>query len=161
MTAAWPICAITGSSPEASLAPQEHQSHRVEDNVKVFQLIDQGNAPVFQRLVHGGIAGCAGKKYDSVLQVRRSSHERVVEVEPIKLRHKKITDHCRDAGISGESVQRNPPGIGFQNHETTALEDLAQRAADLALVIDQEDRGHAAYRRKAHPSPMQRQDLTG
>ena len=48
------------------VSPKEHQANRVQDDLEILQLVDQRNAAIFERLIHGGISGSAGQEHDPV-----------------------------------------------------------------------------------------------
>ena len=122
--------------------PQQDQPDRVEDDVEIFQLVDQRNSTVFQWLVHRRVPGGAGEEYDSVSQMGRSRHQRVVEVEAVELRHDEVAHHRSDRRIVRERLEGDATRIGFHHGETPALENLAQCAADFALIVYQENGRH-------------------
>jgi hypothetical protein len=67
----------SGAAGEVPLYPQittiirtqQHEPHRVQNDVQVLQLVDQWDTALFQRLVHGGIASCAGKEDNPVSEM--------------------------------------------------------------------------------------------
>src|SRR5689334_3766678 len=48
------------------VSPKEHQANGVQDDLEILQLVDQRNAAIFERLIHGGISGSARQEHDPV-----------------------------------------------------------------------------------------------
>ena len=125
------------------MPPQQSQLHCIEHDLEVVQLADERDAALFQRLMHPRIASCSSQEDDPLPEVRRPGHESVVEIESVDLGHQEVAHHRGNARIGRDHLQGPAPGIRLQDGEPGTLEELPQRAPHGALIVYQQDRGHA------------------
>jgi hypothetical protein len=122
---------------------EQGEPHRIQDDVQVFQLVDEWHASLLQGVVHHGIPRRTGQEDHTVLQVGRDGHQCVVEVESAAVGHQEVTDYRRDVAVLGDRLQSASPRFGLTHGEAAFFEDLPQGTPDRAFVIDQENCRHA------------------
>ncbi len=131
-------CSDLANQPTSTfeLFAQQREFHRIHDDVQILEFVDQRHATLLQWIVNHRIAGCTGQKHDAMLQVRGDGDEGIVEIEPVDLRHEKITDDGGDVPVRGDSVERISSRFCLANVEPPLLENLANCSADSAFIID-------------------------
>ena len=138
----WRIAPTAAVHRGGSRVAEQHQPDRIEHDLQIFQLVDERDAPIFQRSVHDRVARRAGQEHHAITEVGRPGHQRIVEIKPVQLGHDEVADHRGDGRIVGKSVERLAAANRLANTEATPLKDLAQSGAHRALVVHQQNRRH-------------------